>query len=473
VNDFEVTIGLEVHVQLELRSKLFAPSPYATGGEPNTRVSVVELGLPGVLPVLNESALELAVRAGIALEGQINERIHFDRKNYFYPDLPKGYQISQYDEPFCVGGRVPLGDGRYGQLERIHLEEDAGKTTHTGGGSLVDLNRAGAALIEIVGRPDLHTPADAHAFLTQLKQILQYAGISECDMDKGLLRCDANISLRHEGEPELGTKVEIKNLNSFKMVQRALEYESRRQTATLANGGTIQQETRLWNEEKGESSTMRTKESADDYRYFPDPDLPPIHIDPDWVDTIRDTMPELPAARRLRFLSDYKLPKYDTEVLLQDRHIANYFEICAQQSQHPKLASNWVMTEVLRIRNELGTDITEFPIAASRLAEIIRAQQSGSISRPAAKQIFEHLLKHDQEVDAAIETLGLAQISDPSKLEGIVQAIIDANPQPVADFRAGKNKALHALQGLTMKATKGKANPPMVQEILQRLLARH
>ncbi|MEE2885867.1 MAG: Asp-tRNA(Asn)/Glu-tRNA(Gln) amidotransferase subunit GatB [Planctomycetota bacterium] len=470
MSEFEITIGLEVHVQLEVRSKLFAPSPYASGGEPNTRVSVVELGLPGVLPVVNERALELAVRAGIALEGQINQRIHFDRKNYFYPDLPKGYQISQYDEPFCTGGRVPLGDGRYGQLERIHLEEDAGKTTHTSGGSLVDLNRAGAALIEIVGQPDLHTPADAYAFLTQLKQILQYAGISECDMEKGLLRCDANISVQRTGEAELGTKVEIKNLNSFKMVQRALEYEARRQTATLANGGAIQQETRLWNEEKGESATMRSKESADDYRYFPDPDLPPISIQPAWVEELRAAMPELPAARRERFLHDYSLPEYDTDVLLQDRNVADYFETCAEACQDPKLASNWVMTEVLRALKERDQEITQFQIPATRLAEMIGAQINGRISRNAAKQVFEHLLEHDQDVTSTIEVLGLAQISDPVELERIVQGIIDANPQPVADFQAGKQKALHALQGLTMKATKGQANPPMVQEILRRLL---
>ena len=472
MSDFEVTIGLEVHVQLEVKTKLFAPSRYGSGGEPNSRVSVVELGLPGVLPVLNARALELAVRAGIALEGQINPRTRFDRKNYFYPDLPKGYQISQFDQPFCTGGRVPLGDGRYGQLERIHLEEDAGKTTHTGGGSLIDLNRAGAALIEIVGRPDLHSPQDAYALLTNLKQILQYSGVSECDMEKGLLRCDANISVRRCGQAELGTKVEIKNLNSFKMVQRALEYEARRQIATLANGGVIQQETRLWNEEKGESAAMRTKESADDYRYFPDPDLPPVHIPSDWVDELRAEMPELPAARRQRFITEYSLPEYDADVLLQDRHVATYFEGCAQACGDAKLASNWVMTEVLRTLKETRIDISQFPISAARLGALIRSQLAGEISRNAARQVFEHLLSHDMDAEAAVASLGLAQISDRGELTDIIQAVLDANPQPVADFKAGKQKALHALQGLTMKATGGRANPTLVQEILRRVLGR-
>ena len=470
MSGFEVTIGLEVHVQLELKSKLFAPSPYGAGGEPNSRVSVIELGLPGVLPVLNERALELAIRAGIAVESSISSRIHFDRKNYFYPDLPKGYQISQFDEPICIGGRVPLGGGRYGHLERIHLEEDAGKTTHTSSGSLVDLNRAGAALIEIVGRPDLHTPDEAYTFLTNLKQILQYSQVSECEMEKGLLRCDANISLRSSGQTELGTKVEIKNLNSFKMVQRALEYEVRRQSAALSNGGVVQQETRLWNEEKCESATMRTKESADDYRYFPDPDLPPVLIAPAWVEEIRASMPELPAARRDRFVTDYKLPQYDAEVLLQDRHVAAYFEQCAQACGNPKLASNWVMTEVLRTLKETGLDIREFPVPAARLGALVCAQEAGKVSRTAARQVLEHLRTHDVEVDAGIDTLGLAQISDQDELTGIIQTILDANPQPVADYKAGKHKALHALQGLTMRATHGKANPPLVQKILRDLL---
>ena len=275
---YETVIGLETHVQLGLETKLFSPAKYAFGGEPNTRVSVIDLGLPGVLPRLNEQAIRIAIRAALALEGEINPHTKFDRKNYFYPDLPKGYQISQYEQPYCIGGRVPLGDGRFCCLERIHLEEDAGKNIHSDQGSLVDLNRAGATLIEIVSKPDLRSPRDAHAYLDHLKQILQYIGVSECDMEKGSLRCDANVSLRPVGQEQLGTKVEIKNLNSFKMVQRALEYEERRQAAVLAAGGQVLQETRMWNEEKGETTALRGKESVQDYRYFPEPDLPPIQI---------------------------------------------------------------------------------------------------------------------------------------------------------------------------------------------------
>ena len=467
---YETTIGLEVHVQLHLASKLFAPSEYAAGGEPNTRVSVVELGLPGVLPVLNCEALTLAIRAGLALEGTINNRIHFDRKNYLYPDLPKGYQISQFDEPFCKGGRVPLGDGRFAELERIHLEEDAGKTTHTEGGSLVDLNRAGAALIEIVGEPVLHSPRDAHSFLTNLKQILQYSGVSECDMEKGLLRCDANISVRPVGQEELGTKVEIKNLNSFKMVQRALEYEERRQRAVLANGGVVSQETRLWNEQEGESAVMRTKESADDYRFFPDPDLPPLTITPETIEEVRASMPELPAARHERFLSEYALPQYDVAVLLHDHLVADYFEAVARDCGDPKNASNWVMGEVLRTLNDRGAPIRDFSIPPERLAGLIRAQAQGQVSRNAAREVFEHLLENDIDAKGAIATLGLQQVSDASELKNVIQSVIEANPKAVADYRAGKEKALHSLQGQTMKATKGKANPRMVQELLRELL---
>ena len=473
---FETTIGLEVHVQLQLRSKLFAPSPYDSGGTPNTRVSVVELGLPGVLPVLNREAVRLAIRAGIALEGEINTRFHFDRKNYFYPDLPKGYQISQFDEPFCRGGRVPLGHGesgeqRFGQLERIHMEEDAGKTTHTAGGSLVDLNRAGVGLIEIVGKPDLRTPSEAYAFLTELKQIMQYAGVSECDMEKGLLRCDANISVRPVGATELGTKVEIKNLNSFKMVQRALEYEERRQRAVLANGGIVLQETRLWNEEKGESATMRTKEAADDYRYFPEPDLPPLTIERSFIAEIENDMPELPALRRARFATHYRLPDYDTGVLMDDRRVADYFEATAIGCGNAKLASNWVMTEVLRVMNERDIAITVFPIGPDRLAQLIGAQSDGRISRNAAKRVFEHLANHDVEVDAAIAELGLEQISNRKELAAIVQEVLAANPDPVADYRAGREKAMHALQGMVMKKTSGKANPQLTRELLIELLS--
>ncbi|MEE9126491.1 MAG: Asp-tRNA(Asn)/Glu-tRNA(Gln) amidotransferase subunit GatB [Planctomycetota bacterium] len=466
---YETVIGLEVHVQLGLKTKLFSPTEYAFGGQPNTRVSVIDLGLPGVLPRLNDAALRVAIRAALALGGEINLHSRFDRKNYFYPDLPKGYQISQFEQPYCSGGQVPLGDGRYGQLERIHLEEDAGKNIHAEGGSLVDLNRAGVALIEIVGRPDLHSPTDAHAFLDNLKQIMQYADVSECNMEKGSLRCDANISLRPVGSTDLGTKVEIKNLNSFKMVQRALQYEERRQAAVLGSGGTIQQETRLC-DEKGETQTMRTKESAHDYRYFPEPDLPPVQIPPELVDDVRGSMPELPAARQARFQRDYALPAYDIDVLLAHRAVADYFEAVAGAVGDAKAASNWMMTEVMRVMNETQAKIQDFPIGATRLAGLIQAQQQGTVNRNAAKKVFQHMLEHQEDARAAIRKLGLEQISDAKELSAIVQQVLDQNPQPVKDYLGGKQKALHALKGLVMRETRGRSNPRTVEELLLRLI---
>ncbi|MHC5065826.1 MAG: Asp-tRNA(Asn)/Glu-tRNA(Gln) amidotransferase subunit GatB [Planctomycetota bacterium] len=468
---YKTVIGLEVHCQLKLESKLFSPAEYAFGGEPNSRVNLVDLGLPGVLPRLNEDALRVALRAAIALECEINHKTKFDRKNYFYPDLPKGYQISQFDQPYCLGGRVPLGDGRFGQLHHIHLEEDAGKNMHTDQGSLVDLNRAGVALIEIVGMPDLHTPTEAHDFLENLKQILQYAGVSDCDMEKGSLRCDANISIMPLEAEELGTKVEIKNLNSFRMVERALEYEQRRQHALLASGGEVHQHTRLWNDERSETKAMRSKESTQDYRFFPEPDLPPIVISEELIAELRASMPELPEARRQRYADLGGLSDYDLGVLTADRHLGEYFEALLQAGAAPKDASNWLMGEVSRVLNESHGRIEDFAIEAARLAELIKAQAEGKVNRLSAKKVFERMLAEDEDAGAAIKALGLEQISDAGELEAVVQAVIAANPKPVADYKGGKEKALHALKGLVMKETRGKANPNLVGEILLRLLS--
>ncbi len=470
MSDFETVIGLEVHCQLDLDSKLFSDAPAAFGGEPNSRVSPVDMGLPGILPVVNRQALRMAVRAAVALQATIHRHTKFDRKNYFYPDLPKGYQISQFEHPYCTGGRVPIGEGRYCRLERIHLEEDAGKTIHTEHGSLVDLNRAGVALIELVGMPDLRSPVDAHRFLDALKQILQYAEISDCDMEKGSLRCDANISLRPRGSTDLGTKVEIKNLNSFKHVQRSLEYEERRQAAVLAAGGTVQQETRLWNEEKGETLTMRTKESAHDYRYFPEPDLPPLEIADEFVKEVQDTLPELPIDRRARFADQYELPDYDLDVLLAQRKIADYFEEVVEETGDAKAASNWIMTEVMRTLNETDCAINDFSISPTALAELLTAMTKGVVNRQAGRKAFARMLESGEAAGDAIAALGLEQISDPQILRGIVGTVVDDNPQPVADYRAGKLKALHALKGLVMKETRGKAHPGLVEEILLDLL---
>jgi aspartyl-tRNA(Asn)/glutamyl-tRNA(Gln) amidotransferase subunit B len=470
MNAFETVIGLETHVQLALRSKLFSRAPVAFGGEPNTRVAVQDLGLPGVLPVPNADAVRLAVRAALAFGASVRPSSTFARKNYLYPDLPKGYQISQYEQPYCSGGAVPLGDGRACPLVRIHLEEDAGKLVHGDAGTLVDLNRAGVALIEIVSEPDLRSPADAHAYLENLKRILQYAEVSECDMEKGSLRCDANVSLRARGATTLGTKVEIKNLNSFKMVQRALEYEERRQAAVLAAGGRVLQETRLWNDETGETAAMRSKESAHDYRYFPDPDLPPLVIEPALVAEVRAALPELPAARRARFVSEHGLPEYDADVLLADRHVAEYFERVARATGDAKTASNWVMGEVLRALGERGGDVRAFPVTSERLAALIGGVRDGRVNHQAAKKVFQHLLAHGGEVDEAIRTLGLEQISDEAELAAVVRAVLAENARSVADVRAGKEKAFHALKGAVMRATRGKANPALADALLRRAL---
>ena len=464
---WESVIGLEVHVQLGVHSKLFSSAPAAFGGEPNTRVAAYDLGLPGVLPVLNDRAVDLAIRAALALGGKVQEHSRFDRKNYFYPDLPKGYQISQFDRPYCVGGTVPLGDGRTAALTRIHLEEDAGKSTHVEIGTLIDLNRAGTALVEIVGEPDLHTPRDAALWLENLKLILQYAGVSDCDMERGSLRCDANISLRRAGTDELRDKVEIKNLNSFKMVERALEYEIRRQTVTLEAGGRVVQETRLWNDEIGETKSMRSKEDAQDYRYVPDPDLPPLVITKSRVERVHRELPELPDARRSRFRQALGLPDYDVGVLTADPRIADWFEGLVEAGIAPKPASNWVMTEVLRTCGEQGVTIDDFAMPQARLADLIRAQETGKVNMQAARKAFVHMLEHGGEAAATISELGLEQISDEGALASIVDEVLGEMPKAVEDVRAGKAKALHALKGKVMAKTRGKADPVVAERLLR------
>lgn len=464
------TIGLEVHVQLHTATKLFSPAPVAALGEPNSRVHPVDLGLPGMLPVLNGHAVELAVRAALALDGPVAPRSRFARKNYFYPDLPKGYQISQYEEPFCTGGRVPLGDGRHCALERIHLEEDAGKLIHTDKGSLVDLNRAGVPLIEIVSKPELHTPDDAHRYLVQLKSILRFCGVSDCDMELGSLRCDANISLAPPDAP-LGTKVEIKNLNSFKMVQKALEYEERRQTAILSVGGRIAQETRLWSDEKAETRPMRGKEGAADYRYFPDPDLPALVIDDAFVERQRQCLGELPAARRGRYRSEFGLPDIDVEVLTHERAVGDWFEQVIACGTEPKTASNWVMSEVLRELKARGGDLARFPLQPKGLAELLAELDRGRITVASARQALVRMLDSGEDAAAAIGALGLSKIDDEAALRPLLEAAIAACPEAVAAVRAGKDKALDAVKGHVMRATRGKADPAAVDRLLRALLA--
>jgi aspartyl-tRNA(Asn)/glutamyl-tRNA(Gln) amidotransferase subunit B len=465
------SIGLEVHVQLGTATKLFSPAPNGPGELPNSRVHEVDLGLPGVLPVLNGRAVALAVRAGLALGGALQTHSRFARKHYFYPDLPKGYQISQYEEPFCVGGEVPLGDGRACALVRIHLEEDAGKLVHTDAGTLVDLNRAGVPLIEIVAQPTLHAAADAHAFLVHLREILRYAGVSECDMELGSLRCDANVSVAPPDAP-LGTKVEIKNLNSFKMVQRAIEYEERRQGAVLRAGGRIVQETRLWNDEQGETRPMRSKEYAEDYRYVPDPDLPPLVLDDALLQRERHLLGELPAARRARYRESFGLPDYDVELLTHDKAVGDWFEQVVAAGAPPKTASNWVMTEVLRECKARGVVVAALPLSPPRLAELLRELEGGAITVVSARQAFQHMLQHGSDARTAIAALALGRITDATVLAPLAAGAIAALPAAAADVRAGKLRALDALKGHVMRATRGKADPAALDAVLRAQLGR-
>ncbi|MBK8098296.1 MAG: Asp-tRNA(Asn)/Glu-tRNA(Gln) amidotransferase subunit GatB [Planctomycetes bacterium] len=468
---FVTVIGLEVHVQLRTASKLFSPAPVGALGDPNTRVHFVDLGLPGVLPRLNRQAVLLAVRAALALAGTVQPTSRFARKNYFYPDLPKGYQISQYEEPFCVGGRVPLDAERHARLHRIHLEEDAGKLIHTDAGTLVDLNRAGVPLIEIVGEPDLRSPADAHAFLVHLEEILRFAGVSDCDMELGSLRCDANISLMRAGATAFGTKVEIKNLNSFKMVQRALEYEERRQAAILAAGGTIAAETRLWQDEKEQTRSMRSKESAPDYRYFPDPDLPPLCIDDELLAAARAGLGELPHARRRRFHDRYGLPDYDIGQLTRTPATGAFFEMVVQAGAEPKTVSNWLMSELLPLAQQRGVAVDALGLAPPRVAELLRTIDAGTITVLAGKQALHHMLANDCDAAAAIGALGLAKITDPTVIEPLALAAIAALPQAATAVTAGNDKAIDALKGHVMRALRGRADAAVVDRILRRHLS--
>jgi aspartyl-tRNA(Asn)/glutamyl-tRNA(Gln) amidotransferase subunit B len=469
--ELQPTIGLEVHVQLATTSKLFSPTSSTAGGEPNTRVHAIDLGLPGMLPVPNARAVALAVRAALALDGNVQQSSRFARKHYFYPDLPKGYQISQYEQPYCRGGRVPLGADRYCALERIHLEEDAGKLMHGDAGTLVDLNRAGTALIEIVSLPELHTAADTHAFLWHLREILRFCGVSDCDMELGSLRCDANVSMAKHGAP-LGTKVEIKNLNSFKMVQRAIEYEERRQAALLAAGARVEQETRLWNEEHGETRSMRGKEFAEDYRYFPDPDLPPLSIGDELQRTERAHIGELPAARRERYRRDFGLPAYDIDLLTQDKAIGDWFEQVVAAGAEPKAASNWVMTEVLQQARSRAVGVADLPLQPAVLAELLQLVDSGALTVASARRAFAHLLQHGGTAQRAVDELGLRRIADAAVLGPLADAAIAALPAAAESVRGGGDRALDALKGHVMRATKGKADPLLLDRLLRERLGR-
>lgn len=475
VQGYEVVIGFETHAQLATKSKIFSRASTAFGAEPNTQACAVDLALPGTLPVMNREAVAHAIRLGLALGSHIAEQSVFARKNYFYPDLPKGYQISQFEIPVVQGGEVSffLGDEKKTvRLVRAHLEEDAGKSLHEDfvGQSGIDLNRAGTPLLEIVTEPDIRSSAEAVAYAKELHKIVTWIGICDGNMQEGSFRCDANVSVRKPGAP-LGTRREIKNLNSFKFMQQAIDYEVRWQIEQIEDGHAIQQATVLFDPDTGETRTMRTKEDAADYRYFPDPDLPPLVIARSWVDEVKASMPELPRQMAERLVADYGLPEYDATTLTQSPAMATYFETSAKASGQAKMASNWIMGEVSRRLNNEEKDIAQVPVSADTLAALLKRIADGTISNNAAKQVMDALwVGEGQGVDAVIETKGLKQMNDSGALEKIIDEVMAANAPMVEQFRAGKDKAFNALVGLVMKASKGKANPQQVNDVLRQKL---
>jgi aspartyl-tRNA(Asn)/glutamyl-tRNA(Gln) amidotransferase subunit B len=474
----EPVIGLEIHAQLLTATKIFCGCSTRFGAAPNMQVCPVCLGLPGALPVLNKRAVEFAVRAAQALGCAIQPVSIFARKNYFYPDLPKGYQISQYERPLATDGALEYqgksGPTRVGII-RVHMEEDAGKSLHEGFPdsdrfTYLDFNRSGVPLIEIVTRPDLRSAADAAEFFSRLRAILVSIGVNDGNMEEGSLRCDANVSVRPAGTAALGVKVEVKNLNSFRHVQRALEYEIERQTALVRAEQAVDQETRLWDNAAGRTVTMRGKEEAHDYRYFPEPDLAPLELDAAWIAAIGGTLTELPDARRRRFVAQYAIPDYDAAILTQSNELAAYFEATAAACRNPKAASNWIMGELTRKMNEDSTDISDVPLKPERLAGLIQLVDSGTISGPIAKEVFEKMYASGRTAAEIVEREGLARIDDEAAVTSTVRAVLEANAGPVAQYRAGKQQTFGFLVGQVMKAMKGKANPALVNDLLRRAL---
>ncbi|MDV6340706.1 Asp-tRNA(Asn)/Glu-tRNA(Gln) amidotransferase subunit GatB [Nitrosomonas sp. Is24] len=475
---WEIVIGLEVHAQLSTHSKIFSGASTAYGAPPNTQACVIDLALPGVLPVLNKGAVERAIKFGLSVGAKINSPSIFARKNYFYPDLPKGYQISQYELPVVQGGTIAIqvdGAEKTVHLTRAHLEEDAGKSLHEDfhGMSGIDLNRAGTPLLEIVSEPDIRSSAEAVAYAKTLHALVRWIGICDGNMQEGSFRCDANVSVRPRGTEKLGTRCEIKNLNSFRFLEKAIDYEARRQIEILEDGGSIRQETRLYDANKDETRTMRSKEDANDYRYFPDPDLLPVEISASWIEQVKSALPELPQARRDRYVAEFALSAYDAAVLTGSREMADYFEAAIRElPAQAKLCANWIMGEISAQLNKEGIEITACPINPAQLAALLKRIGDGTISGKAAKTVFESMWNGelDKNADAIIDAKGLKQISDDSAIEKIVDQVLAANAQQVADYRAGKEKAFNSLVGQIMKATQGKANPAQVNAILKKKL---
>ncbi len=476
---YSPVIGLEVHAQLSTKSKLFSPAPNSFGQAPNGNIHYVCTAQPGSLPVLNKKAVEFAVRAALATHCEVQLESVFSRKNYFYPDLPKGYQISQFDKPIALRGRLQIqfedenakSATKSIGITRIHMEEDAGKSNHMAGYSLVDLNRAGTPLIEIVSEPDFRSAKEASAYLRKLHAILQYIEVCDGNLQEGNFRCDANVSVRPIGQKEFGTRAELKNINSFRFVEKAIEYEIHRQVKVLKGGGTVVQETRLYDAEKDCTLSMRAKEDAHDYRYFPEPDLPPLRLEKKWVDDIQDNLPELPEEKALRFVSDFHIPEYDAQVITSTKALSTFYEEAVRHSDNePKLVSNWVMGEVLRLLKESEKEIKDCPFPPSYLGRLVQMIKKGAISSKIAKVVFEAMWAEGKEPEKIVEEKGLVQISDPAAIEKVIQEVIEKNPNQVAQYKDGKEKLFGFFVGQVMKATKGQANPKMVNDLVKKCL---
>ena len=466
---FETVIGLEVHVELKTDSKIFSPSPAHFGAEPNTNTNVIDLGYPGVLPVVNKRAVEWGMKAAMALNMTVARESKFDRKNYFYPDNPKAYQISQFDQPIGENGWIDIevnGETKRIGITRAHLEEDAGKLTHKNGYSLVDLNRQGTPPIEIVSEPDIRTPEEAYAYLEKLRSIIQYIEVSDVKMEEGSMRCDANISIRPYGQDKFGTKTELKNLNSFTFVKKGLEYEEKRQEQVILSGGIIEQETRRFDETTGATKLMRVKEGSDDYRYFPEPDIVPMIISDEWMEEVRKTIPELPDARQKRYQEELGLPAYDAHVLTLTKEMSDMFEKTVSLGADPKLASNYLMVDVNAYLNKVQKELSETKLTAEGLAGMIKLITDGTISSKIAKKVFAELIEHGGDAEKIVKEKGLVQVSDSGQLLAWVNEALDNNPKSIEDYKNGRDRAIGFLVGQIMKASKGQANPQMINKML-------
>ena len=468
--DYEVVIGLEVHAELSTKTKIFCSCPTEFGGKPNTHCCPVCMAMPGALPVLNKKVVEYAIKAGLATNCDIARISKNDRKNYFYPDLPKSYQISQFDMPLCTKGYVEIetekGPKRIG-LVRIHIEEDAGKLNHDefGRGSLVDLNRSGVPLIEIVSEPDMRSTKEVESYLKKLKSILEYIEVSDCKMQEGSLRADVNVSVRKKGDKEFGTRTEMKNMNSFRSITRAIEYEAMRQVEVIEQGGKIYQETLRWDEVSGKTFSMRDKENAQDYRYFPEPDLGIIKISDEMIENIKKTLPEMPESRKERYIKEFKLPEYDSNILTSSKYLSDLFEKATEKCHNPKAVSNWIMTDITRILNEKEQEPNDIPFKAEDLGKLVELIDKGTISSKIAKQVLEEMFENPKDPEDIIKEKGWIQISDEGAIKEVVTKILEANPASIADFKAGKDRALGFLVGQAMKETRGKANPQMLNKM--------